>query len=173
MGHIRIQPPVKLIVGFIFKEDVILNEALDLLQEKFKAIDFESETLKFNQTDYYKKELGDNLSRKFISFKKLILPQYLAKIKIYTNNIERRLSCGSKRSINIDPGYLDLAKLILPTTKDFAHRIYLNNGIYAETTLYFKDGTFQAYDWTYPDYRTEEYIRIFNQIRNIYSKQKE
>jgi len=78
-----------------------------------------------------------------------------------------------KRDVNIDPGYLSLSKLVLASTKDFYHRLYLNHGIYAEITLVFKKethskGGFQPIKWTYPDYASQEYRKIFNQIRGIY-----
>lgn len=162
---------VKLIIGFIFKEENILNEAKAILVRRFGKIDFESQTLPFVHTDYYEKEFGEDLKRKFISFTKLVLPCDLPKIKIITNKIETKLSSGSSRLINIDPGYLDLAKLILASTKDYKHRIYLNRGIYAEVTLFYQDKTFQSWQWTYPDYKTPEYIAIFNRIRQIYAQQ--
>jgi len=115
--------------------------------------------------------MGEDLKKIFISFKKPILPQDLAKIKIGTNKIENRLSFDKKRTINIDPGYLELSKLVFATTKDFKHRIYLSHGIFAEVTLFYDNKTFKAWEWTYPDYKSQEYINIFNKIREIYARQ--
>lgn len=171
MGTIKKHPPVKLIIGFIFKEENIIDKAKSLLEERFGKIDFISQTLPFRHTDYYENEFGKNLFRKFISFKKLIQPSILPKIKIITNRIEKKLSSHTRRQINIDPGYLGLAKLVLATTKDYKHRIYLNQGIYAEITLFYQDKTFKSWEWTYPDYKTPEYIAIFNRIRDIYAEQ--
>ncbi len=171
MGEIKKHQRVKLIIGFIFKEEVIYKKAIAFLAREFGELDFESQTLAFIHTDYYENEFGKGLKRKFISFKKLIPPQNLARIKSITNKIEDKLSCKNCRQVNIDPGYLNLAKLILASTKDFKHHIYLNKGIYAEVTLFYQDKTFQAWEWTYPDYKTAEYIQIFNKIRGIYFKQ--
>ncbi|MCX5703892.1 MAG: DUF4416 family protein [Candidatus Omnitrophica bacterium] len=171
MEQIRKYPPVKLIIGFIFKKEDSLKEAKAILEKQLGKIDFISPVLTFNHTDYYEKELGRDLKRSFASFKKLIDPANLAKIKITTNKIEKSLSTGTRRAINIDPGYLDLAKLVLASTKDYKHRIYLNKGIFAEVTLFYQDKNFRPWDWTYPDYRTGEYIAIFNQIREIYAQQ--
>ncbi len=168
MGSIKKHRPVKLIIGFIFKEEGMLHRAEGLLKRKFGEIDYESQTLAFIHTDYYEKEFGKNLKRKFISFKKLIRPEDLASIKNTTNIIEQKLSQRGLRSINIDPGYLDMAKLILASTKDYRHRIYLNRGIYAEITLFYENGGFCTWEWTYPDYRTADHIAIFNRIRYIY-----
>lgn len=171
MGRIKRQQPVKLIIGFIFKEENTLKKTKGLLRRNFGIIDYESQILPFTHTDYYAKEFGMPLKRQFISFRKLILPENLPKIKITTNTIEQKLSLAPLRSINIDPGYLNMAKLILASTKDYRHRIYLNRGIYAEITLFYQNKSFTAWEWTYPDYKTADYIAIFNHIREIYAEQ--
>lgn len=163
---------VKLIMGFIFKEEDILNKAKLYLENRFGKIDFESKALPFRYTAYYEKEFGSDLKRKFVTFQKLIFPENLATIKIATNMIEDRLSTSKGcRLINIDPGYIDLAKLILASTKDYKHRIYLKQGIFAEVTLFYQKGSFRSWQWSYPDYRTSEYVAIFNHIRGIYAQQ--
>lgn len=171
MGLAKIHAPVKLIIGFIFKEEDIFNKAKTATQNRFGRIDSESGCLVFNHTDYYEKEFGKNLRRVFVSFQKLIRPQDLSKVKTATNRIEKKFSRDGRRLINIDPGYLDLAKLTLASTKDYKHRVYLNKGIYAEITLFYQNKTFQPWEWTYPDYKTQDYIKIFNRIREIYGKQ--
>ena len=171
MGEIRSRKPVKLIIGFIFKEEATLNKVKSILQRRFGKIDFESQTLAFNHTAYYEKEFGKDLKRRFIGFKKLIIPCNLPEIKIYTNRIEKKLSNGSSRLINIDPGYLDLSKLVLASTKDYKHRIYLNKAIFAEVTLFYENKSYRPWEWTYPDYKSNEYIAIFNRIRDIYAGQ--
>ena len=171
MGRIRPYRLVKLIVGFIFSNETHLLKARRVLEKKFGGVDFESTALSFTHTNYYEKELGKDLKRKFISFKELISPSSLPKIKIFTNKIEKKLSQQSKRQVNIDPGYIELSKLILASTKDYKHRIYLDRGIFAEITLFYQDKTFKAGEWTYPDYRTQDYIWFFNQIREIYREQ--
>jgi hypothetical protein len=171
MGKPGKPPPVKLVIGCIFQDKIIYQKARTLLAKKFGAIDFESAALDFVHTDYYEKEFGTGLFKQFISFKKLILPERLAPIKLYTNGLESRLSLHGRRGINLDPGYLSLAKYCLATTKDYRHRIYLGRGIFAEMTLYYQGKSFAAWEWTYPDYRTPEYIRILNQIRDIYAAQ--
>lgn len=171
MGEIKKYPPVKLIAGFIFKDEGGFLKARSLLERRFGNIDFESPMLGFTHTHYYANEFGSGLKRKFVSFEKLIQPQGLSKIKAMTNTIEAKLSIGRKRLVNIDPGYLDLAKLILASTKNYRHRIYLNRGIFAEIALFYQDKTFKAWEWTYPDYKADESILLFNRIREIYGAQ--
>jgi hypothetical protein len=168
MGKIIKHPKVKLIIGFIFKDELYFLKSLKILKRYFKAADFQSQYLSFNYTDYYAQEMGSGLKRAFVSFKQLILPEQLSSIKIITNKIEEKLSKGGRRLINIDPGYIDLAKLVLASTKDYKHRIYLAKGIFAEITLVYKGRSFQGWECTYPDYATPDYINIFNKIRDIY-----
>ncbi|MGA2774767.1 MAG: DUF4416 family protein [Candidatus Omnitrophota bacterium] len=171
MGKVRKANPVKLVMGLIFKEESVLKKAETILKRKFGAVDYESSILPFNFTDYYEFEFGSNLKKKFLSFSNLIYPQELVKIKLFTNRVEGKFSRLGLRLVNIDPGYLDSAKYILATTKDYIHRIYLDKGIFAEITLYFKHNTFLPGEWTYQDYKTKEYIDILTRIREIYGQQ--
>jgi hypothetical protein len=171
MGTIKKAHPVKLIAGLIFKEEAILQNALALLERYFGKADFQSPALPFIYTDYYQKEMGQGLTRKFVSFKTLIMPQRLAEIKITTDKIEKKFMRARCRLINIDPGYIELSKIVLASTKDFSHRIYLGKGIYADLTLIFKNKNFCPLDWTFPDYRSKEYLAILRQIREIYASE--
>ncbi|MFH1888912.1 MAG: DUF4416 family protein [Candidatus Omnitrophota bacterium] len=171
MGKLRKHYPVKLVIGFIFRDKKVFDKARGVLEKEFGRIDFESRALAFTFTDYYEAEFGTNLKRKFISFKDLARPQELARIKNRTNVIEKKLSRKDKRLVNIDPGYLDMAKLVLASTKDYNHRIYLDKGIYAEITLTYRNKSFIPWEWTYADYKSAGYIGIFNRIRDIYAGQ--
>jgi len=168
MGAIKKPESVKLVVGFLYRDPDVLREAMNNLCRYFGKIDFESPKLEFSYTTYYRNEMGDGLKRLFVSFEKLINPESAYKTKLTTNAIEKKLSLNGKRRINIDPGYIDMAKLVLFSTKDYAHRVLAGRGIFAEVTLFYKDGRYNPWPWTYPDYKTEEYTEIFNSIRNIY-----
>lgn len=170
MGQAKILSPSKLIIGLIYKSDAVKDNVVVILQRKLGRIDSYSPILNFNYTDYYYSEMGKPLKRAFVSFEKLLGEEKLADIKLYTNRLETKFCIRGRRRINIDPGMLNLAKLILATTKDYSHRVYLNRGIFAEVTLFYRNG-FRPWLWTYPDYRSEEYIKIFNSIRDIYISQ--
>ncbi len=169
MGKITSPHKVKLICGFIFKSDTAYRKAKAALTKRFGAIDYESAVLPFTLTDYYEAEFGPDLQRAFVAFKKLIPADSLNKIKVAANRLESKLAHAGRRTVNIDPGYVNLAKLVLASTKDFAHRIYLGKGIFAETTLMYRGKSFTTLEWTYPDYRSGEYIGIFNRIREHYA----
>jgi len=121
-----------------------------------------------------KKDMGTNISRQFLSFRKLINPEELSSIKIWTNELEDEIKLNRKydvaRPINLDPGYLTHCNLILASTKDYYHRIHLQNGIYAEVTLFYQHEVFKNLPWTYPDFQTEEYKRFFLKVRTLYAK---
>lgn len=134
-------------------------------------MDKESEVMDFTFTGYYDKEMGAGIKRQFVSFTRLILPEQLPVIKLLTNKIEQDLALKGKRRVNIDPGYLSLAKVVLATTKDYSHRLYLEQGIYGEVTLTYARGKFSSFPWTYPDYQTQAYQQFFGEIREIYKKQ--
>ena len=172
MGEVKEHKPVKLVIGMFTNRLGLFEEALKVLKKRFGPVDYESPLLPFNKTDHYEEEFGKDLKRKFYSFKKLIKAEDLPKIKIFTNSLEKKF--GDKRGnrlINLDPGYFTSAKLVLATTKDYQHRIYYGKGIYGEVTLRYKKEGFIPWEWTYPDYRTKKYIKIFNHIRKIYMEQ--
>lgn len=139
-----------------------------MLMGRFGPIDFATEFIPFEYTSYYADEMGFNQKRRFISFKKLINPDALPKIKLITNEIEKDYSEGGKRKINIDPGYISLGNMILATGKPYAHRPYLKKGIYADLTLIYKKGGFQPLEWTYPDYREAEILQMLAVLRGKY-----
>ena len=159
---------VKLIIGLLFVDIEKYHAVKNRLTRLFGRIDFASELLDFTHTSYYTAEMGPGIKRVFLSFKRLFDLKNICSVKIKTNHIENKYSKAGRRTINIDPGYLDLAKLVLFSTKDYTHRIYLDKGIYAEATLFYKDNGFKAWPWTYPDYKSAEYMNIFESIRRLY-----
>jgi len=171
MGRISQPQPVQLFCGAIFSPGTDIDSLKSLLAEEFGGIDLESEIFSFDQTDYYAEEMGENLEKIFFSFKEPVDPGSIVDVKLRTNELELRFSAGGgdvKRTVNLDPGYVSLSKMVLATTKDNYHRIYLRDGIYAEVTLKFTKKSFRPFDWTYPDYRTEGYIGFFNDLRAKY-----
>ena len=177
MGIVTRPQPVKAVIGVLTAEPVLLSTVYAELIQRLGPIDFTSELLPFTSTNYYEAEMGPDIHRQFISFERLIDAGTLAEMKLFTNTVEqnfvRHRPDREARRVNLDAGYLCLAKLVLASTKDHAHRIYLCDGIYAEITLRFYRKTFQPWEWSYPDYRLPTYIAIFNKIREIYRNQLE
>ncbi|MGQ9598614.1 MAG: DUF4416 family protein [Anaerolineae bacterium] len=171
MGTIREPQPVKLITSLLTGDLADLVEAKALLVSLFGPIDWESRLLSFEHTDYYTAEFGPGLQRQIVSFDRLIKPEDLPAIKRQTNEVEWSLASGARRRVNIDPGYVALGKMVLASTKDHGHRLYLGQGIYGEVTLTYQRGHFRPWPWTYPDYASDEYCVLFEQIRKRYKAQ--
>jgi hypothetical protein len=173
MGTIRICEPAILFIGILCSDPVILPHVQQTLTEEFGDLLLESPASNWASSEYYKEEMGWPLSRKFIFFKSLIDPGSLAIVKIRTNEIEASLAVKGKRRINLDPGYLTLAKVVLASTKNYVHRIYLQEGIYGEITLYFQDGKFRPHLFTYRDYQEKHSVDMFMHVRTLFRKQLE
>lgn len=168
MGQIKPVPHVKLFVGMLSSSLRLLEETVPVLESEFGPCDFRSEPWPFGFTEYYTKEMGTPLWRRFVAFERLIPPEAIREAKIRTNELESSFSAKFSpppRPINLDPGYVSLAKVVLATTKDYTHRICLGGGIFAEVTLFYRSGRFEPFDWTYPDYRTPEYLDFFRKLR--------
>ena len=164
---------VKLVCGVLYSKTVDLNRLDSRLQSLFGSVDSKSEPFDFTFTDYYKEEMGNDLVKQFYSFEKLIQPDRLADIKNATISIETDFSIKGRRTINLDPGYLEESKLVLASTKNFSHRIYLRDNIWAEVTMRFSRGEFITHSWTYPDYSQRLAIEFLEEVREKYKKQLE
>lgn len=165
------RPPeaVKLIMSFIFAEEKDFGAALSEAERDYGPVDFVSESLPFDFTDYYGPEMGSGLSRRIASFRPLISPGQLSRVKLGTNSLEgEHLNNHGGRKVNIDPGYLAASKFILATGKDYSHRIYLGEGIFGDLTLIFQKGGFSPLPWTYPDYAAQPLIGLLNLLRQRY-----
>lgn len=171
MGRAKEAQPVKLVVGMLSGDEQLFDFAESNLVARFGPADDRSSVLPFENTDYYEEEMGPHLLRKFLSFQSLIDPGRLPDVKLQTNEVEMEMAIEGRRRINLDPGYISAGKMVLATTKDWQHRLYLGKGIYGEVALRFRRGTFEPWEWTYPDYRTEEYTRILNRFRRKYMEQ--
>ncbi|MGB9668315.1 MAG: DUF4416 family protein [Thermosulfidibacteraceae bacterium] len=169
MGVVKTPKPVNLICAITYKDEDIRLKAEELLEEAYGEIDLRSKIYRFsNYTNYYEKEMGSPLYKYIVSFEKLIILEDPEIIKLKSNEIELVLSLDGKRRVNLDTGYLTESQLVLFSTKGYYHRIYLGKGIYAEVTLYYREGSFRPFDWTYRDYRDELVIGFLNRLRENY-----
>lgn len=169
MGRPHEPRPAKLFMSLLFAKEEVLEDGLKDLRSLFGEIDWMSQRLPFDWTDYYTEEMGSPLYRHFLTFSRLVSMEALPEIKAMTNRLEEAYALGEgKRRLNIDPGYVCLEHVVLATTKGYSHRPYLRNGIYADLTLIYRNGSFQPLEWTYPDYRDAETIQLFNGIRKAY-----
>lgn len=175
MGKPEPPRPVKYIIGAIGSKREVFSSAKIALEEEIGAMDITSEVFDFDYTDYYQQEMGKDLRRKFYSVDQLMDPDKLAPVKLTTNDLEQKIgsevSVDVDRPLNLDPGYIGYSKLVLATTKNYSHRIYLRDGIYAEVTLRYQEDQFEPFSWTYPDYRSQNYLQFFHRVRARYKEQ--
>ncbi|HNS31788.1 MAG TPA: DUF4416 family protein [bacterium] len=173
MGTIRKGYPVKMFCGVIYSREDVFSVVKEILVARFGETDIEAGPFAFDFTDYYREEMGDNLLRRFLSFKMLVQPDQCHEWKYFTNQVEEKYFVPStcRRRVNIDPGYMNLSRVILLSTKDYFHRIYLQSGIFAESTLYYRNDDYSFFPWTYPDYQSQEYLDFFRSMRVVYKKQ--
>jgi len=171
MGEPALPKGVPLICGIIAVDEDVLAGAKGTLADAFGPIGFESEIFPFDSTGYYREEMGSQLLRQFVCFKEFIDPASLADFKNRTNSFEKSFAARGEdpaaRRVNIDPGYVTPAKLVLATTKDYSHRIYLRDGVYAEVTLGFAKEGRRNFPWTYPDYASGHYDAFLLAVREI------
>ena len=169
MGQVKQVKLAKFIVGILAIDEELLPVARELITQHLGAIDLCSPVWPFTRTKYYAEEMSGTLYRQFVSLAQLADPDGLVDLKLASNRAElndaQSRGRDQRRAINLDPGYITPAKLVLATTKDYSHRIYLGRGIYAETTLNFHTGRWEAWPWTYPDYAASTYHSFFVQVR--------
>jgi hypothetical protein len=172
--------PVCRFAGLLAGSEEQLAAARFELAQWYGTIDDASDILPFTFTQYYDGEMGKNLLRQWVRFQALFNPEHLAKCKLETNMAEtllarqfneRRGGEGPQRPINIDPGYVHRYKVILATTKDHSHRVYLTEGIYGEVTLHWQQNRWTPWPWTYADYQSPEAGRFFERARSAYLEQ--
>ena len=169
MGIIKTSISAHPFVAIMFATPEQFQQVLDHLTERLGTVLRSGLSYKVTDfTDYYVKEFGDNLQKQFFIFEQAANLEGFHKIKVWSNEIEAQIDSAScpKRSVNIDPGYLTPAKLVLYSTKNFSHRIYTGNGIFAEVTMLYAHGEFVRLPWTYSDYYWEENLKFLYTMRN-------
>jgi hypothetical protein len=165
MSQPRAPLPAKLIAGLLFRDLDAQRCALEALEEHFGALDLLTEPEAFTFTTYYDREMGPGLLRQTVAFLHLLPPDRLADAKLATNTMEQELARNRQRRVNIDPGLLSEERLVLATGKNYTHRIYLRDGVYADLTLIYQKGRYRALPWTYPDYQTPRLLHFFAVLR--------
>ncbi len=171
MGEIVKHQPVFLIAAITSRYEGALQWTIERTTDQWGKLALQSPVYDFTETDFYTRTMGTDLKKQFLVFDQMIDPGELAPTKIQSNNWEleyaRQAVHSQERPLNIDPGYISEAKLVLATTKDRDHRIYLQDGIFAEVTLHFRGKQWTSSRWTYPDYQRADFQAFFTGCRNL------
>jgi len=169
MGEISRPRPVLRIVAAFSRHPAALSVGQAALEAEWGGIELVSDPFPQHETNYYDAEMGTQLHKQFWAFSSLVDSSELADWKILSNRLETQIAAEGDwpedRPLNLDPGYLTEAKLLLATTKDRDHRIYLRDGIFAEVTLRYQRKQWVPWPWTYPDYQRPEYHYFFDECR--------
>jgi hypothetical protein len=173
MGLIKEHPPVKLISAITYCSGIDLVAVITELEKLLGThVDARSGIFNFSKfTSYYEIEMGNQLRKCFITFTDLINPEKLPEIKVKTNELEEKYTVDKNRQVNIDPGYITQAKLVLVTTKNYSHRIYLGLGIFGDVHMQYSKKSYHPQPWTYPDYQNDKNVTFFNTVRQKYLEQ--
>ncbi len=162
-----------LFVGCLFSSADIFDSAEQALTRIFGKVAFKGPTLPWDFTGYYDRELKPPIMRNFLFFEAIVDPPFLVAAKLAAMEMERTFSEDGKRLINLDPGYLTLAKVVLASKKNYSHRINLGSGVFAELELFFQKGRFNPMPYTYGDYRDKRFTDIFTRARMLLKKSPE
>lgn len=161
--------PGLLFASFLYRRDLHSEESLlAFWEEKFgKSFLFVPRMNPLNA--YYSKEMGEEplLSRFFCLTSGTFPREFLLSTKLQSLIWEEDWSDSSKRMVNVDIGFLTLENFILSTTKNYSHRVFLGQDIYADLTYHFHQGELQTFPWTYPDYVDAEKKEFFTWGRNF------
>jgi len=163
--------PVLGFLGLIFSERWKPGDVLQELSRRFGPLGLVSRVMNFEFTAYYLSEMGSDLSRLFCEIPGLVPADALVQIKTTARLFEAELSVNGKRTVNIDPGYVDAFKVVLLSDKYSGRKVYLGQGCYADVTLTFSSGTWQAGKRAFPDFQDGRYTPYFMKLREKYLEQ--
>ena len=152
-------------VSIFYSDKRIYGEVINELKNIFGETKKESFEYNFDKfTSYYEKEMGKNLIKKFLIFKKIINKKDLVEIKNKTTEIEKKYSKNNKRTINIDPGFISKNKVVLASFKKKDFKKDLGN-VYAHEVLRFENNQIKEFWHTFPDFKSNETQDFFKKIR--------
>jgi hypothetical protein len=164
---------VKPVAAFMAASEAVIEKAILFLESGYGSIDLSSPTFPFTHSGYYREEMGEGLVKRFCSFGPLVDPGDLVRLKLKAISCEKEflVADSSRRTVNVDPGYLDTLKIVLATTKNSYHRMYLGHDVYGDIELMYRSGEFTCFEWTFPDYRDKLALEFFRKVREIYLAQ--
>jgi hypothetical protein len=165
MSRRRVPSPARLLVSVIYGEEGRFGEVFPRLVDLFGAAAETSGVFPFDRTDYYEKEMGAPLHRKFVVMERLVPRDALAAAKVRTEELEAEFSVDGKRTVNLDPGLLTEENFLLATGKNYSHRVYLRDGVFADLTLEYRKGEYRPLPWTYPDLASPAILAYLGEVR--------
>ncbi len=160
MSRRSVPSPAKLLVSVIYREEETFRESLSRIAGIFGEVERTSDPFPFDRTEYYAREMGAPLLRRFVVMAREVPRDALAGAKVAAEGVEEEFARDGRRTVNVDPGLLTDENFLLATGKNYSHRIYLKDGVFADLTLVYRGGEYRALPWTYPDCASDA-IRAF------------
>ena len=175
MGTLHAHPPVKLLVALMCRDIDLLEEIERRMERSYGSIEDRSQVFLFTFPGRFSREMGPDLKKRIIAFRDMIPIEKFPEVKSLTNDLEweyrEHLPEGTRRLVNLDPGYLTLSQVVLASTRNYSHHIYLREGVYGELLLRYHLGALRNLPWTYPDFRTHLAHQFFTTLRARYHEQ--
>jgi hypothetical protein len=134
----------------------------------FGEIALTSDPFAFDTSPYYREEMGEELQRYWYGFRKLWRPERLASYRTATGTLEVAFGKKGRRQVNLDPGYLDLGKLVLASLKEAPDKIYVGECVWAHICLRYDSGSFFAPEHSFPDFQDGRFDRFMLRARTLY-----
>ena len=156
------------VVSILTREQSLIGEVTNNIEDLLGKTGLKSEFFTFDHTDYYEKEMGNNLNRLWLCFNNLSIPEKLVEIKLKVFEIEKKFSDSNGRIVNLDPGYLDLHRLVLASFKEAGDKIYLSEGIWAHIVLRYFKKEFYAPEHSFSDFKENIFNPFFKKARLYY-----
>lgn len=169
MSKRRIPAPALLVCSLLSAcMSEVYEPVLKFLEERWGPVEFVSRDIPFLETGYYDRELGTPIVRRFLGFETLLPLDGLAEAKLWASEVEAQFTENGRRLVNVDPGLLTQERLVLASFKNFTHRIYQGQGVWADLTLIWQGGDWVILPWTYRDYVNEEMRSVLTELRERY-----
>ena len=160
--------PVLRLCSCLTAEPELLTTVESELVRAYGEVALRSPAFPFDTSDYYREEMGEGLERHWLCFQEPFGAEQLPEFRLTTGRIEAKLAADGNRRVNLDPGYLDLGKLVLASLKEAPDKIYMGRGVWAHTCLQFRWGEFTAPDHSFPDFQDGRFNTFMLKARNLY-----
>jgi hypothetical protein len=164
--------PVQPVLAVLFSDAKLLPDVRHRLEQTWGPVGFQSDPVPFDITDYYEEEMGPELKRSIWGFEREMDASELVERKKRAREVEEQFARAGDRQVNLDPGYLDPAKLVLASEKENGQKIYLRDGVFADIILFYEKGDWEPMPWTFPDFSSGRYDEALTRIRTDWKRRR-
>jgi len=159
MSDPSIPKPGYVFFALLSSDKGLIEEVTRILSETYGLCPALFTPYIFDHSQYYCEEMGAGLTKQLLLFTQFYEKEKIPSLKRHAWKLEKKFTNqNGNRVINIDPGYLTAENFILLTYKNFTHRIYIGESVYADLTLIYRSriSTYAPLPWTYADYCNPE-----------------